>query len=175
MAILGHVIDICVFAWARSDGVGGSEPDGFGLAIANVLELRDMPERTAWLSLRIQVAAWSWVIVLGLNGPSFVDNWCLLPQGVAWRVYLTGLVVFVLNWGWKDEWIARDVVIEWHFLTMGELTSLLRPKDEPFFFDKFSSQNDFKLYLLEDGETVRHLVKSDFLPYPMAVPWLFLW
>ena len=42
--------------------------------------------------------------------------------------------------------------------------------DEPFFFCLLSSNYERNLYFVEEGETVRHLVKSDLVPYPMPVP-----
>lgn len=58
----------------------------------------------------------------------------------------------------------------WNFLNINKVTYLLSYMENPFFFLTFLSNNVSRLYFEEPGEQVRSLVKSDFLPYPMAVP-----
>ena len=53
------------------------------------------------------------------------------------------------------------------------LTSLPMFIEKPFFEDLFLSKIVFRWYFEDAGEDVKSLVKSDFLPYPIAVP-LFL-
>ena len=57
-----------------------------------------------------------------------------------------------------------DVTVEGYFLNGVIDTSLFAPITAPFFLDAFSSKKDLRRYLLDDGEAVKHLVKSDLVP-----------
>lgn len=51
----------------------------------------------------------------------------------------------------------------------------MRPIVFPFFFSLFRSNSETNSYLVEEGETVRHLVKSDLIPFPNFVPSNLCW
>jgi hypothetical protein len=73
------------------------------------------------------------------------------------------------------EWLFGNIAVEGHLLTTTQHTSLLRPITAPFFLALPSSKKDLRRYLLEEGETVRHLVKSDLEPYPILAPCGCFW
>jgi hypothetical protein len=75
-----------------------------------------------------------------------------------------------LSWRWNRHLLAWNVAIKCNLLNKFRITSRLKAKTAPFFLFLFSSQKVLRLYLLEDGETVRHFVKSERFPYPIAVP-----
>ena len=123
---------------------------------------------------RIDVASRSWVFVLGFYGSGLVYHGCLRSKTVFWGVSSVGLFVSVLGRR-RGSLFFGDVAIEGNSLSLTVGTSLLNPMTAPFFLERLWSQPDLRLYLFEEGETVRHLVKSDLLPYPMPVAEALRW
>lgn len=144
------------------------------MTVAEVGELGDGFEGRLALYLWVQVSSWPWILVLRLNGHRLVSKSSLLSQRVLGRLGFHWLVVVVLRSCGKSQLFLGDVAIEGNFLTKGILTSLLNAKPGPFFFYTFWSQNVLMLYLPAEGEAVRHLVKSERVPYPIPVPDGFL-
>lgn len=121
--------------------------------------------------LWIFVGSWPWVTILRLKCQLFIDyvglsaNWIL-------RCASSGQIPIdlVIRRSRKCKWFLWDVVAEADFLYVLNSTSLPRANLDPLFLSAFSSQKVLRRYLLADGLELRHFVKSDRVPKPMAVP-----
>jgi hypothetical protein len=112
--------------------------------------------------LWILVGTSSREIILAINRHSFINNFRFHPHWVPLADVEFWVIIFICPWHFQGlQW---DVSFRWNFLHYLWCTYLDNDIENPLLVFLLSSKIVLSSYLEEPGETVRSLVKSDFLP-----------
>jgi hypothetical protein len=141
-----------------------------------MLEFWNATHRWVLIDFRINVTSRARILILWFNSHLLINNSCFLSQCIFRKSrFARGLLIIVMAGRRDRERFFRYIIVEWYFLNDSWSTSLLNANFAPFFLLIPSSQKVRKLYLLEDGETVKHFVKSERDPYPIPAAGFFAW